>query len=170
MITLSLMKLDQPSIQYIDYLASNLRSKKTSSSIAIAKALADDLELPSSRLTPPVNRGPLDTSVEATILNDYRARHKVSVFNKICAINEFVPVSIDEIEALVLKFYKGRYYTLYPQTMMVFGKRPVYDFFNISMGIDEDTIKIIEEEFQDIVSIYKSTKRFFQNLNNQTEE
>lgn len=155
--------LDQANLNFVDYLTSNLRSKKTSSSIAIAKALADSLSLPPSSLSNGVNRGPLDTSVSTSILNDYRARHKINVMNSIYGLNEYVPLNVSEIEDLVFKFYKGRYFVLYPQTMILaVNDRPVYDFFNISMALDPEIIKTIEADYGDITIIYKSAKRYFQ--------
>ena len=160
-------KLSGSEIQFIDYLTSNLRSKKTSTSIAIAKAIADRLDLPSCRLTPNINYGPLDTSVATTILNDYRGRHKVAVLSHITALNEFVPVCVDEIEDLVLRFYKARYFMLYPQTMVLNPNgNHVCDFFNVTYGIDQEVLDIINDEFNDIANIYRSTVRFFKALDN----
>lgn len=165
-----LNKLDQTNLSFIDYLASNLRSAKMSSSIALAKAIADELDLPATRLTPNVNRGPLDTSIATSILSDYRNRHKVSVYNKLCILNEYVPIKIEDTEDLVFRFYKGRYFVLYPQGMILCDGRPICDFFNISMGVDNETLSIIEREYGDIVGIYRSAKRFFAAIDSTSEE
>ena len=89
--------------------------------------------------------------------------------NSIYGLNEYVPLNVSEIEDLVFKFYKGRYFVLYPQTMILaVNDRPVYDFFNISMALDPEIIKTIEADYGDITIIYKSAKRYFQLCNKVT--
>lgn len=159
---MDLTKLNTDTLNFIDYLIGNLRSKQEYSSIAMGKAIADSLSLPASRLeviAPGSTIG--EPTINSTIAVEFNSNHKMAAVSIVSELNEVVPINIEQVLDYTCKFYMGRYYTVYPEGMILSdGTRPVYDFFNISMGISPEAIKIIEDNYGDICRIYRAMVKF----------
>lgn len=130
--------------EFISYLGANGRGKKLSTSIAIAKCIADSLILPTSELE----------NVDIS----YKSMCAIDANSKISPINEVVLLDIECISEYILKFWKVRYYTMFPRyPMSGYDKsKAILSLFGLDYAIDKNTIEIITNEFIEVAKIYNT--------------
>jgi len=121
------------SITFISDSTISARGKKLTSSIALAKILAYDSNLP----VEPVK----------DIVSYYQSTVKMDVVKSIFNINEYIATDIDKVESLHSMFYIARYYQLHQCKLpvLITKETAVEDFFGISLSVPSDIIQTIKD-------------------------
>lgn len=146
------MLLTKETTDFLTNLGMGLRPRAKTTSIAIAKALADTLPLPSGKVD----------SIEFL----FNSSFAIEASSDLSTLNEITPVDCSTIQDYVLRFYKTRYAIVHAP-MAVFAFNPttaVADFFGISSVIDEDTAKLIADAPTEVSRTYNGTRRFLEEL------
>ena len=150
-------KLTGPSLDFINYLVASNIGKCQVTTVAIAYAIAKQLQLPSSKIE----------NVEGF----YKQTHSITVMQKISQLNEFVIVDINDLSDTVRKFYLARYYIINPPNLCwcPSPETAVVDLFSISLGVDQATLEVIQREPIKLSKIHNAAMKFFEDMGGNTD-
>lgn len=148
------MLITKESTAFLNNLGMGLRPRAKVTSIAIAKALADTVPLPSGKVD----------SIEFL----FNSSFSLGILNKLSKINEITPVDCPVIQDYLLRFYKARYNIVHaPNTIFSFNRSmAIADFFGFSSVIDEDATKLITEAPTEVSRIYNGIRRLLDEFDN----
>lgn len=142
MVPVLLAKLDGQSSEFISSLINKGEQKSKLVSVALAKALADKLELP-------------DCDDEIDSINIYFAReHKEKVMTSVLGINELVSLNKEEVLEYIKAIYGYRYSQACPTDIVPYINKEtaLEDFFGISKFFSTDFTEVIKEHGSNITS------------------
>lgn len=140
------MKNINKNTSFITFLASGLRPRKLSTSLAIAKAVADTLLIPSSDIS------------------DYDDFYNVSCANVVGStlsiFNELVSLDIDTILSYTRKFWKVRVMSVYPPKRIFtsVAKDTPFIVFNIAAEFSKDDNRAMYVDYLDFFEIYNNVR------------
>lgn len=150
---LAITKLSADTQGFLNYVASGSRNRSLLTSIAIARALANTLSLPSA----PVE----------DLRNFYRTTLLINIQEKISDLNELALIDCDAILDYTSRFYSFRYNAAYPAAT-IFCAKPetaVSDFLGASMVLDETTLELIKSAPVDLTRLTNGFILFFTEIN-----
>ena len=133
MIPALLANLDKETNDFISTLITKGEYKSKLCSLALAKALASKLFIPT-------------VGVEDIRLH-FSMTHKAAVLQKILMINEMISIDIDDAIELTKQFYSYRYQQFMGTEIMphIGAQTAVEDFFGISRTFSKETLDLIKE-------------------------
>ena len=128
--------------QFLSFLSNGIRPRALHTSIAIAKAIADSLILPTSQVEDPDGL--------------FRTMCSIDANSKLSPINELVPLDIETIISYIPKFWKVRYYTMFPRYPIECwdNDASLIKLFGLGYAIDLETVKVIRDNFVDLANTY----------------
>ena len=140
--SMSIYKADNGN--FVEWLSRGLRPRSLYASIAIAKAIADSLIIPSSEM------GDVDIA--------YNSLCSIDAKSKLSPINEAVVLEVDVILEYIKRFWKVRYYTMFPKfPINGFNKETgLLSLFGLDYAIDIESVKAITDNFIEVAKIYNT--------------
>lgn len=120
------------------------KARKESTSIAIAKAIANMLVIPTARVD----------NVQAF----YKANVQMTAYTHLSYLNELLILDTDLIAELIIKFYGARYEVAYPSTNLVLIRdtMAIYDFFGFGRYLSEAILETIKSEAKEIMYVHNN--------------
>lgn len=149
----AITKLSPETQEFLNYVASGSRNRSRLTSIAIGRALANTLNLPSC--------------VVEDLQAFYRTNLLINVQSQVSDLNELSLIDVDTVLDYTYRFYAFRYEIAYPKRRM-FCQKPetaVIDFLGANFALDEATMEMIAAAPVDVTKLYNSFVQFFQELN-----
>lgn len=148
----AITRLDKDGQAIIVNLSNGGKSRSLLVSIAIGKAIASSLSMPSSGV--------------ADVEQLYKTMHLINVQNTLSEINEMVVLDTDAILSYVSKFFAVRYAMLSP-SMTVFcmnSETALEDFMGISQVMDQATIAAIREKPVELTAVHNGIVKLLAQL------
>lgn len=144
------IKLSTKSLDFLNELTISGKSRNIQTSLAMAYALAYNLELPSSKVD--------------DITTYYKSFLELPINSQLNTINEVCVLDKQTIKDYVLNFFMLRYYTTQPspQVMLLVKETAVLDLFKITSYIDEVALESVTADplmFSKLVNNFVSIKK-----------
>jgi len=137
-----LTSLSKTSQDTILSMSGNPRTKNLGTSLAIAKAIARRLNVPSGEVE--------------SLHMQYMVSSSEQVVRILSALNELTAVDVETIKTYAEKFYNVRYYALNPPAniLMLNADTAIQDFFSISTAVDQTALAELKNESVFIAKTY----------------
>lgn len=145
-------QLNKDNQEHVSYLSNNGAGKSLLASIAIGKAIANTLFLPSSEVD--------------SLEQQYRATWLIEVNRQVSALNELFLLNVEDVQLFVYKFYAMRYAVMVPRKM-VFCTNPatvLEDFIGVSQNIDQATIAVMRASPIELMKVANAVTAILVNL------
>lgn len=138
-------KLDQRSLDYVNYLTNARRGTNLSTTIGVAKAVADMLLLPQN-------------PVEG-IEDYYRALNSIHARTMIGKLNDLVLIEFERVSEITERYYRFKYDLMFSVTpMSIFTDTPVADVLGLNHYFDKELLDTIKATAPEIAKVYNESK------------
>lgn len=159
-----ILNMNKTQQNFVTYLKSKNRASKNYVMATIAKAIADQLELPSGRLMDIGDEVNTDTTVRnyQNINNYYAMNHRIAVEKMVSYLNELVILDVVTLLQYVNTFYNSRYNLVYPNSTMccLTSEHMPFVFFGLT-NYNLALIGELQANWTEVVSVYNDTINFF---------
>jgi hypothetical protein len=145
-------KLSADTQKFVSTLATGDRSRSLVTTLAIAKALASELNLPSSRVE----------SLEQI----YRTTCQIVVEQKAAVLNELAAIDYRSVLDYVYRFYSTRYNIVFPRDSVYCcaPETAVEDFLGVSFALDKSAIDAIRSNPIELTRVHNECVKFFKEI------
>jgi hypothetical protein len=144
--------LSKDTKDFFNWLNLSGKNRSIQVSMAIGKALARELPLPSA---------------EIDNLEQYFRNTGAIQFNDLLNyLNEMSVVDVETVNMYAMNFFKIRYYMAYPKPSVVClsPETAFINFMGISEGLDQTSIEAMREEPVLLMKTYNGVVRFFEEM------
>ncbi len=126
---------------HILYFTNEGRGKAAVSTVAISRAIANRLSMPSGEVE--------------NIDNYFRTFLQIDTLRQVSRLNEMFLVEVQEVMEFVAKFYKLRYAVLFPRKNVYCTNSvtALQDFIGISQYLDQATVELIQKNPTELMRV-----------------
>lgn len=126
---------------HILYFTNEGRGKAVVSTVAIGRAIANRLSMPSGEVE--------------NIDNYFRTFLQIDTLRQVSRLNEMFLVEVQEVMEFVAKFYKLRYAVLFPRKNVYCTNSvtALQDFIGISQYLDQATVELIQKNPTELMRV-----------------
>lgn len=152
-----LVKLSADSQNFLNTVLSSGSNRSDIFELALGKALANELNLPSSKCE--------------DIENYFNMNVKLFMLEKIDVLNEFCPICVDKVCEDAKRFYFIRYYNVYPNSYLFINNQyPIACLFEMTKFFSNEAIDLIAKKASDFNIYFNRLNQLLCELNSSNKE
>lgn len=148
----AISKLSTDSQRFVNFLASGDRSRSLLTSIAIGKALAKTVSLPTAEVDN------LEQFYKSVVLIDLQT--------KLSTLNELAVVDVNTALDYTYRFYAVRYYSAFPKRTVFCPRNEtaLADFMGLSLALDPKATETISAQPMELTNLHNGFVQFFEEI------